>query len=59
MNEHARTCDVCGEQSAVPATGSTSATYDQDSGRLLMPYACAQGHRFVTRIRTEEFTPAG
>lgn len=61
MHEHARTCEVCGDASAEPAleAASATATYDQHTGRLLMPYRCARGHRFVARIETEDFAPAG
>lgn len=58
MNEHARVCAVCGDESATPASSAT-ATYDQRNGRLMMPYACAKGHRFVASIRTQEFSPTG
>lgn len=35
------------------------ATYDQGTGQLMMPTVCAQGHRFVAKLRTEEFSPTG
>lgn len=59
MNEHARVCDVCGDESAEPALSAAPATYDQRTGQLMMPAVCARGHRFVAKLRTEEFSPTG